>query len=163
MRRPLIYFLTLLLLWAVMAELNHRLSGWHVTLFAGGLFVTYAAFVLPLGEALGLAFAAGLVADSQAPVRFGSHAVLFAAVATGLYRWRHRLPHDEVFGRVAIALVANLALFFAVTFLRFRPPPAALWPRLGSDLIFSQLWLALIAPWFFALQEKALEGSRHHV
>ena len=36
------------------------------------------------------------------------------------------------------------------------PAPAAAWPRLIADLACSQVFLALVAPWFFALQLRAL-------
>ncbi len=39
------------------------------------------------------------------------------------------------------------------------PSPAAAWPRLIADLVCSQVFLALIAPWFFALQHRALSCS----
>jgi hypothetical protein len=39
---------------------------------------------------------------------------------------------------------------------RSLPAPAAAWPRQIADLVCSQVFLALIAPWFFALQHRAL-------
>ena len=40
------------------------------------------------------------------------------------------------------------------------PAPAAIWPRLIVDLLCSQVFLVLIAPWFFALQTRALTLAR---
>ena len=34
--------------------------------------------------------------------------------------------------------------------------PAAVWPRLLVDLLFSQVVLAFVTPWFFALQARSL-------
>ena len=58
MRRTLVTFLTLLLLWAVVAQVNHVLDG-HVYLFLGGLFVAYAALQLPLRDGLTAVLLAG--------------------------------------------------------------------------------------------------------
>ena len=60
------------------------------------------------------------------------------------------------------ALLANLALFLVLSFFLVArlPVPAAAWPRLIVDLICSQLLIAAIGPWFFALQTGALEISR---
>jgi rod shape-determining protein MreD len=149
-------FLTLLLLWAVLAQLNHSLAPWHITLFAAGLYVTQAALFLRLRPGLAAVFAAGLVCDANSPVGFGTHALLFACAYSVIHRLGDRLPHDEMLGRIAIALIVNFALFFLLTFLELRPVPAAAWPRLAADLLISQVFLGLIAPWFFALQRQAL-------
>ena len=37
---------------------------------------------------------------------------------------------------------------------------ATAWPRMLSDLVWSQVALALFAPWFFALQARTLELAR---
>ena len=50
MRGAVALFLTLYLLRALVAEANNALSGLHVWLFAGGLFVTYAALAMPFRE-----------------------------------------------------------------------------------------------------------------
>jgi len=79
MRRCLATFATLVLLWVVVAELNHGLSRFHVFLFAGGLFVAYAALALPWAAGLAAVLAAGMVCDANAAVPFGTHTILFAA------------------------------------------------------------------------------------
>ena len=62
-----------------------------------------------------------------------------------------------------MALLANLALFLMFSFIQIArsPAPAVAWPRLIADLACSQIFLALVAPWFFALQLRAvtLAGS----
>lgn len=158
MRRFLVILPTLLLLWALVSQLNHVLSPFHVYVFAGGLFVTYTALNFPLRAGMAASFVAGLVADANAPVPFGTHAVLFAAAGALLHDLRDRLPRDDTMGRVVIALMANFGLFLAMTFIEgaASPAPAGLWPRLLADLVCSQAALALAAPWFFALQGRAL-------
>ena len=46
MRRALVIFITLILLWAVLTEINHALSPWRVYLWIGGLFQGRAKSVL---------------------------------------------------------------------------------------------------------------------
>jgi hypothetical protein len=103
-------------------------------------------------------FLAGLVADANSFLGFGTQALLFLAGQTVLAQARDRLPHEVTVGRVAAAGLMNLALFLAISALRAPHPPmlAAYWTRAAADLVFSQLVLALIAPWFFALQAAAL-------
>jgi rod shape-determining protein MreD len=58
-----------------------------------------------------------------------------------------------------VALLANVALFLVLSLARARhvPAGATAWPRMLSDLVWSQAVLALVAPWFFALQLRTLE------
>jgi rod shape-determining protein MreD len=150
-------FLTVLLLWALVAQVNHYLAGAHLYLFVGGLLVAQAALELPLRSGMAVALLAGCVCDAHALVPFGTHALLFAVAQAVLFNLRDRLPLDETTGRVLIALFANLALFLVLSFLEIdrSPAPGASWLRLFADLACSQVFLALIAPWFFALQRRA--------
>jgi cell shape-determining protein MreD len=159
MRRTAVLFLTLLLLWALVAEVNHALSPAHVWLFAGGLFVTYAALALPRAPGLAAVILCGCVFDAHAPVAFGTHAVLFAIAYLLIHNARDRLPRNEAGGRVLIALAANFGLFIALSFAcaRRAPAPGSEWGRLLGDLVCSQVFIALIARWFFALQARALK------
>ena len=159
MRRTLVTFLTLLLLWVVVSQVNHILAGAHVYLFAGGLFVTYAALQLPLRAGIAAVLLAGLLCDANVPVPFGLHTLLFAAAYAVISNLRDHLPRDETVARVIVALLANLALFLVFSFALIGrgPAPATVWPRLIFDLLCSQVFLALLAPWFFALQARALQ------
>jgi rod shape-determining protein MreD len=158
MRRALVVFLTLVLLWAIVALLNDALAGLHLYVFVGGLYVTYAALVLPERPGLVAVFLAGLLCDANAPVYFGTHALLFAAAHAVLCNLRDRLPHEETAGRVAIALLVNFGLLLVLSLSKIGglPDPAASWIRIFADLFASQVFLTLIAPWFFALQERSL-------
>ena len=75
-----------------------------------------------------------------------------------VFHLRDRVPRDDTAARVVVALLLNLAMFllFALAQMGRLPAPAAVWPRLLADLLCSQLVLALIAPWFFALQARVL-------
>lgn len=158
MRRILVTFLTLLLLWVVVGEVNHALSGVHVYLFVGGLFVTYAALQLPLRHGLAAVMLIGLLADAHAPVRFGLQSLLFAISYVIIFNIRDHVPREETVARVFVALLTNLGVFLVFSFALIgrSPSPGAIWPRLFFDLLCSQVFLTLIAPWFFALQARAL-------
>jgi hypothetical protein len=162
MRAAAVLFLTLFLLRGLVAEANTVLSGLHVWLFAGGLFVTYSALVIPFGQGFAVSVLAGLMCDSVAPVPFGTHGVLFATAHAVVYSVRERLQRGETAVRVMVALAANVALFLALSLMRIRhvPAGATAWPRLLWDLAWSELALVVIAPWFFALQVRSLEITR---
>lgn len=162
MRRTFVTFLTLLLLWVVVAQVNQALTGAHVYLFAGGLFVAYAALQLPLRDGLAAVLLAGLLCDANTPVPFGLHTLLFAAAYAVVFNIRDHVPREETVARVIVALLVNLSLFLVLSFALIGrgPAPAAVWPRLIFDLLCSQVFLALIAPWFFALQARTLVLTR---
>ncbi|MBI4624709.1 MAG: rod shape-determining protein MreD [Verrucomicrobia bacterium] len=163
MRRTLVLSLTLLLLWTLVAEANHLLTGLRVYLFVGALYIAYAALAQPFRSGLAASLVGGLICDANAPgSSFGTHTLLFAAAHAGVFHLRDRLPRDDPTSRVIIALLANLALFLVFSFSQMHrlPAPAAAWPRLFADLVCSQILLALIAPWFFAVQSRALLLAR---
>ena len=157
MRPALVSFLSVLLLWALVTQANHYLAGEQVSLFVGGLLVVQAALELPLGAGLAVTLLIGGICDANVLVDFGTHILLFATAHVLLFNLRDRLPHEETTGRVVIALFANLALFLGLSFLEIdhSPAPGPAWLRLFADLAGSQVCLALIAPWFFALQRRA--------
>lgn len=162
MRASAILFLTLYLLRALVAEADSALSGLHVWIFAGGLYVTYAALAFPFWEGLPAAVLAGLICDAASPVPFGTQGALFAAAFVALYKLRERLQRDETAVRVVVALVLNLGMFLVLAALGAGRSPSgvSVWPRVLSDLVWSQAALALAAPWFFALQEASLKLAR---
>jgi hypothetical protein len=162
MRNAGVILLAQLLVITLVAQLNHLLAGVHVYFFIGGLLIAYAALALPWHTGLAVSFLTGLACDAAAPIPFGTLGILFAAAHTVVFHLRDRLPRDDTTGRVIIALLSNLGLFLALSFFLIgrSPVPAAAWPRLFADLIASQIFLALIAPWFFALEEGAIDLIR---
>lgn len=158
MRRIVVTFLTLFVLWVIVSQTNHALTGFHVYLFVGGLFVAYAALVLPLRDGLLSVLLAGLLCDAVEPVRLGTHLLLFAVAHAIVFNLRNRVPRDETLARVVIALLANLGIFLVLSVLLVgrSPAPGEIWPRLIVDLACSQVFLAAIGPWFFAFQHQAL-------
>jgi len=161
-RRVLVLFLLQLLLRALVAEANHLLAPMHVYLFLGAVFLLYGTLALPFREGLLLATLGGLLHDAFAPVTFGTHAVLFAFAHVLLFRLRDRVPRDDTLGRVVIALLTNLTLYLIFSFVQIGGSAFAgsLWPRLIADLLWSQLALALVTPWFVGLQARALVLAR---
>ena len=162
MRRTLVLFATLVLLWGLVSQVNHVLTDLRVYFFVGALFVTYAALMLPLRAGLTATLLGGLICDATTPVAFGTHTLLFAATHAVVFHLRDRLPREDTVGRIVITLLANLALFLVFSFIQIgrSPAPAAAWPRLIADLVASQVFLALIAPWFFAFQHRVLVLAR---
>jgi rod shape-determining protein MreD len=161
-RRWLITFATTFLLWSLIVQLNHYLAPRGAYLFAGGLLVTFAALRLGLRNGLMATLLTALAVDAIEPVPFGTHLVLFTVMHVVIFRLRTRFPREETLFAVVVALLANLALFLGLSFgvLGSHPAAGAAGMRLFADLLWSQLFLAVVAPWFFALQERALELGR---
>ncbi len=158
MRRLLILLACTMILWTIVTQLNHSITGMHVYLFVGALFVTFAALTQPFAAGLWSAMITGLVFDAHTPVAFGTHMILFAATHLFVYRLRDRVPRNDTISRVIVTVLANLALFLLFSFMQLIRTPAVsgVWSRLVVDLLCSQVFLAMIAPWFFALQARAL-------
>jgi len=163
MRRTAVLTAALLLLWTFVSQANHSLSGFNLHLFVGGLFVAYAALTQPLRPGLTASIMGGLFCDISVPENlFGLHALLFATAHVVVFHVRDRVPRDETASRVVVALMANFGLILVLFFTQMHrsPAPALLWPRLLADLVASQIFLSLVAPWFFALQSRVLVLSR---
>jgi hypothetical protein len=159
MRGTLLISLTLLLLRALVVQTNHAMSGAHIYLFAGGVFVAYSALALPLRVGLAATLFGGFLCDATSPVAFGTHALFFALIHLVVFTLRDRFARDVRYVQVGIALVANLALFIALSFAAagHNPVPASALPRLAVDLAWSESVIALAAPWFIAFQARTLD------
>jgi cell shape-determining protein MreD len=162
MRRTLVIFLTQMLLWAVVTQLNHALSTVRVYVFVGALFLAFSALTQPPRSGLAASLLAGLMCDANSPVIFGTHTLLFAAGHLSMFHVRDRVPRGDNISAIFVVLLTNLALFLAFSFSQIHdsPAPAAVWPRLIADLICSQVFVALITPWFLALQSQSLVLAR---
>lgn len=155
-------FITLLLLWVLVAEVNHYLAVWHMYVFVGALYVTFNALRLPTRAGAIATVLGGLLCDANAPVPFGTHLLLFIAAFALIHHLRKRLPTEDTATRVGVALLVNFCLYLALTILLAVRAPIIghMWPRLLFDLLLSEFFLLLIAPWFFALQTRVLELAR---
>jgi hypothetical protein len=147
------------LLWTLFAQLNHYLSSLHLNLFVGGLLVTFPALRLSYRDGWKIVVLLGLWCDASAPVRFGLHAVLFLAAYTAVFHVRDRFPREEVFFGLLVALITNAAIFFVLTLglIVRHPEPFSALPAMLVDLVVSELAIAAVATWFFALHERAVE------
>lgn len=162
--RVFILSLASFLLVALLAQLNHYLGPWQLHAWCGGLFVAFAALRLDFPTGATAAFIGGLLLDAGSPVAFGTHALLFLTAHAVIFNIRARAPRDETIVGVIAALLANLGLFLTLSFLRvdLGPDSGEAWMRDFTDLLVSQLVLALIAPWFFSVQTSLLSlGGTH--
>ena len=131
--------------------------------FVGGLLVAFLALRLDFDTGFRRRFLSpGCSAMPRAPLRFGTqrlslchglHAFIFVHARPPRRAMRNLLV------RLVFALLANLGIFLALSLLlvaRTPLPVGTAWPRLLLEpAVLSQAFLALIAPWFFALQAPA--------
>ena len=162
LRRVAVLFVTQLLLWTIASQLNHGLSGVQVYVFIAALHVAPGALLQDWRAGWLSTLLAGLLYDATTPVAFGTHLLLLAAAHVAMFHLRDRLPREDTLGQVMTVLLVNFGLFvvFALTQLARVPGPSPNWSRLLVDLAASQLLVALITPWFFALQTRALVLAR---
>ncbi|HEY5227847.1 MAG TPA: hypothetical protein VIJ19_04865 [Opitutaceae bacterium] len=160
MRGAAVLFVTLYLLQILVAGLNSALSGYHLWLFAGGLYVAYSALAMPFGGGLTASILGGLLCDAMSPVPFGTHAALFGVAHAVVFNLRERMQREDTAVRVVVALVVNLAVFLALSIMVLGLRHPGEWPRTLSDLLWSEAVVAAVGPWFFALQQRSLEMAR---
>lgn len=148
-----------LILAIIFAQVNHALASRHVSLWVGGLAVTFASLRLGYREGLIAVLVLGWFQDALSPVTFGLHAFLFATAHAVIYYIRNRFPREENLISILVALLANLGLFLVFSFTQIGDSPVAgqVWIRLLVDLGLSQVVIALITPWFIGLQERGLD------
>jgi rod shape-determining protein MreD len=148
-----------LLLWWLVSIANHHLAPHSKYLYVAGIFVVYAALRLTPRQGMAATAVTGLAIDALEPVPFGMHFVLLGLVHATLLYGRRRFPRQEPLFATVVALLANLFVFIAVSFVLIgdNPRPASAWPRLFVDLVLSQFMIAIITPWFIALQERTFE------
>lgn len=170
LRRPfLLAFAAGVLLWTLISQLNHHLTPAYLSVFVGGLLITFSSLRLAHRDGWRAALLLGLWCDAAAPVHLNAsgqlsiytvlHTALFLVTHTLLFRVRARIPHQETFVAVVVALIANAFIFAALSlaYIVRNPVPLAAVPALTVHMFFSELVIALIAPWFFALQERLFE------
>jgi len=168
MRRPDLRWLAALVanvvLLQILAVANHHLAPLGLALFFGGLLVTYAAARFDLRHGLASTLFTGLLLDANTAMPYGLGTFFLGLTHVLIYHGRQRFPRDEPVFFTVVALLANLFLFLALSFVLVgaNPRPAAAWGRLLVDLVFSQLALALVATWFFALQNALVEFTGRH-
>lgn len=140
-------------------QANHLLAPAGLSLWLGGLVVALPAMRLNFRTGLVGSAVLGLVMDAWSPLFFGLHAGLLALAHVIIFRIRNRIETTEPTIGILVALIANLALFTALTMITLGQTSggAVSAMRLLGDLVISQVTLALITPWFFSLQVRGLE------
>ena len=162
--RWLIVTLANLLLWWLTGLANHYGADHAVYFYLGGLLITYAALRLDPKQGLIATLLTGLMVDALEPVPFGTSLILFSVIHLTVLYGRKRFPREGAVFGIVVALLANLFLFIALSFLLVGagPRPASAWLRIFGDLFFSQLAIFLVAPWFLALQDRAMDLAAIH-
>lgn len=162
--RWLIVTLANLLLWWLTGLFNHYLAGLSVHLYLGGLLVAYGALRLDPRSGLTSTLLTGLMVDALEPVPFGTSVFLFSLVHGVVLYGRHRFPREGAIFGLVVALLGNLFLVIALSFLLVgaSPRPGAAWMRIFADLLFSQVAIVIAGPWFIALQDRAMELAEIH-
>ncbi len=147
-----------IILVTMVAQANHYLAAWQLHLWLGGLLVTPAALSARHRAGAAVVFLTGLAMDATSPVACGTQALVLLAGHALVYTWRDRLARSEATAQAMAALTANLVTFLllAVAESFTAPRPGGALGRLLADLVASQLVLALVAPWFCALQARLL-------
>jgi len=153
-----------LLLWWLTGLANHYIAGHAVHVYLGGLLIAYAALRLDPRQGLIATLLTGLMVDALEPVPFGTSLLLFSLIHVTVLYGRQRFPREGAVFGIVVALLANLFLFIALSFLLVgaNPRPASAWLRIFADLFFSQVVILLVAPWFIALQDRAMELAEIH-
>jgi rod shape-determining protein MreD len=161
-RRTVVIFLCGLILFGLVRQANHALSPYALSLWLGGLFVGFPALRLAPQQGFNACFLLGLMVDAASALPFGLNAFLFCTAHLIIVRIRSRFAAEEPLIATIVAMITNLVLFLIVTFVAISraadAPISGL--RFLIDLFLSQIAIALLAPWFFALQERALTFSR---
>jgi rod shape-determining protein MreD len=170
--RWLIVTLANLVLWWLIGLANHYLAVVHLPfvgassfyLYLGGLLVAYPALRLDPAHGLTATILTALMVDAVEPVPFGTSLFLFTLIHVTVLYGRHRFPREGAIFATVVALLANLFLVIALSFLLVgaNPRPASAWLRIFVDLFFSQVVIALVTPWFIALQDRAMELAAIH-
>jgi len=156
--RWVVLVLANLLLMFLGGQCNHYLAHLPASVFLAGLFLPVAGQRLRMQPGFVALFLTGLLFDAARPVPFGSSALLLGGLFAVWFTFRPRLPREGVGSAITGALLANAVLFFAQPLL-VGPGIAfasATGGRVFWDFLSSEIAVALIGPWFFALQEKAL-------
>lgn len=163
--RTVILLGTGLLLAFLTAELNHYLAPFHVSLYAGGLALTFPLLRLRYKQGLYVACALALFYDSTAPVPFGTSLILFLVAHSTIYALRAHFRREEPSAALAVALILNGLLFltFSLLLVPDTPETSLYWRRVAVDGILSETAVLLVGGWYFALQNDALRFFGIHL
>lgn len=158
-RRIIVLLVCGWMLMTIVRQTNHLLASSGLSIWLGGLLITLAALHLNPKTGFVGCFLLGLMMDAWSPLGFGTHALLFGAAQIIIVRIRIRIAARELAIGITVALITNLILFVFITFIAIGRSSGGTISgvRILTDLVLSQILLALITPWFFALQHRAFD------
>lgn len=161
LRRSFIVWAANILLWTLQSQLNHYISSWQLSVFAGGLAVAFAGLRLAYREGARALILTGFWFDAASPVPFGTHVFLFLVAQAVVFSVRDRLAREEALVGISVGAAANLLLFVALSagLLHRHPSPLQLGGRLIADSLVSFCVVVLVGAWYFAFTEQLLEIS----
>ena len=158
LRQPLILIACGIVLWTITAQINHYLAPWHLNLFTGGLVLAFPALRLPWRDTWRIALPLGLWHDAASAATFGAYTMLFLLAAALIHRFRTRMPRTDTIAGIITAILANTGIIVLLSIalaIRVPIPDGIVW-TLALNIILSAIFIALVAPWYFALQTQAL-------
>ena len=156
--RWLVLLGTSILLWFIIGEVNHHLARWNLSLYVGGLMLTFGLLYFPRKTGLLHALFLGLWMDAASPQPFGLSMVLFALAHLTFFHFKQKLPTEETVTAVSFALLLNAGIFLFLTLWHLTGVPdfAGYALKAATDFLLSQILILLIAPWYLALQNEIL-------
>ena len=146
------------LLFFGVAELNHVLARWSLTLHAEALLLLFPALFLAPAQSLLLCFLLALMVGVHYPAPLGA-TILSFLVLFHLGAWmRHRIRRENAahLAGLGTALQVVFLLAWSLGFARHAVAPGAYWVRVGADTLISGAVVALLAGWWCRWQFRLL-------
>jgi rod shape-determining protein MreD len=156
--RWIVLLLSHYLLFFLLGEWNHFCAPLGLYFLPAGLFVAYAGMRLNPRPGLYATFGAGLLLDAGRPVPWGLQVFLLLGLYAIIATVRSRIGQGELWRLFLVATLATPAhlLILSLALAPGTPDPAAYASRCLADGLLSTAATALLAPWWFSLQERLL-------
>jgi hypothetical protein len=142
----------------LLSQLNHTLATISLFLFINGLFLTFPALYLPLGQGIGLVSLFSIFYDSGEPWTLGASLIPNLLIFIIVYHLRNRINHDRREVIKPVVLLINILLFLYYTTLaglRFAVNSEFVFLNL-THLLLSQITLYIISGWLIAYHKSVL-------
>lgn len=153
--RWLIFTAANLLLWLATVLLNEAAGLWGFSLFFYGLWPILPALRLRTWAGWASVAIPSLLFDAQLPIPFGTSFTVWTLVWIIVRLNRKHIRADSLPHLSIIAQASNLVGFAVMVWLAL-PLGQGYWVRVLADGILSQAALILVAPWFFAFENRLL-------
>ena len=145
--RVLVIILVNFVLYYLINQMDAILSRWAIHLTLDSLYLLFAALYLRGVAGFVVVAVTAMAIEATLPLQLGSHLISYIFSFLLLIRSRVRLSRENPYQVVALALFTNLIIFAFFTASTKGLPLAfvPVWLRLFSDLILSQLAVAMLA------------------